>query len=845
MVTSSGLILRVVVILLMLAGVLVGIYVGNLAARSEQGRIELEFDSYLESRISYLDEEYATLVEVLASLKSLFECSQTVTRDEFGRFADGALARHQAVQALEWIPRVTEEERVSHQNSMRAEGLAGYRITEQGRDGGLVPAASRTEYFPVNMVEPLAGNVRAVGFDLNSEELRSRALARALANGTAAMSDPVDLVQGDGSTSGALIFLALSGPEGPVGADGQELSSGLVVLVFRLADLFAESLLRADFAGGGRPGAELEFRLRDVDVGGSPRILHVTPGFIAAESEETDLHVRLIELGGQIWELEAIPAAGFIAARSTLNPVGFGAGAALIWEMLILMLAALWRWARSKLVKRQTRMIRAVLGSMSEGVVVADRDGNIVMANAAARKLSGLRESDYCTRDWRRRFNCYLPDMTTPMPAESLPMSRAIAGRDVREEVIYIKNSEAATGAWISVNGCPLREADGSLIGGVIVFRDITERKRANDVVERLYNAVEHTDDIVFITGRDGVIHYVNAAFERTTGYSREEAVGQTPRLLKSGSQDQAHYKELWGTILAGNVFRKIIVNRRKNGETFQGDQTITPMRGHGGKVTHFVSVIKDMTELLRMERREAELDLASQVQRKLYPIEPPSLPGIDIAGTVLSADSTCGDYYDYIEMADGSLGLVVGDVSGHGIAPAMVMVQTRAYLRSLCATCTDLTSIFGQINRALEADLENHRFVTLLLVRIDPEARLLEHASAGHEAGFVIDAAGGIKATLGSTGMPLGILADSGYAAGARVKLESGDLILMVTDGLTDSQAHNDRFLEIEDCLALVAEHRQESSQKIIDSLHAKVAEFSGDDTQYDDITIIVCKIL
>jgi PAS domain S-box-containing protein len=106
----------------------------------------------------------------------------------------------------------------------------------------------------------------------------------------------------------------------------------------------------------------------------------------------------------------------------------------------------------------------------------------------------------------------------------------------------------------------------------------------------RLSSAVEQTADTVFITNRDGVIEYVNPAFEATTGYSREEAIGQTPRILKSGQTGPQHYAQLWSTILAGRTFRSATLNRKKSGELYHAEQTITPVRGSAPSSTSWRS---------------------------------------------------------------------------------------------------------------------------------------------------------------------------------------------------------------------------------------------------------------
>ncbi|MGV3720918.1 MAG: PAS domain S-box protein [Actinomycetota bacterium] len=144
------------------------------------------------------------------------------------------------------------------------------------------------------------------------------------------------------------------------------------------------------------------------------------------------------------------------------------------------------------------------------------------------------------------------------------------------------------------------------------------EHEAAEGDLRKLSSVVEQTADAVLITDPDGRIEYVNPAFERLTGYSREEAAGQTPRILRSGRQEARTYEELWRTILSGRVFHGILVNRTKDGRLFYSQKTITPLRDESGAVVRFVSTDKDVTENRRAEealrQREASLAEAQRI---------------------------------------------------------------------------------------------------------------------------------------------------------------------------------------------------------------------------------------
>lgn len=165
----------------------------------------------------------------------------------------------------------------------------------------------------------------------------------------------------------------------------------------------------------------------------------------------------------------------------------------------------------------------------------------------------------------------------------------------------------------------PVKGVDGKVEGVALSLKDVTEQKRAEAENVMLSRIVEQTRDTVVVTNRKGVIEYVNPAFEALTGFTREDSLGRTPRLLKSGLHDGEFYRTLWGTILKGEVFQSEIANCKKNGELLYEVKTITPLRDAQGKITHFVATGKDVTEHKRDEEKlqKAYEDLEVRVQER------------------------------------------------------------------------------------------------------------------------------------------------------------------------------------------------------------------------------------
>ncbi len=133
---------------------------------------------------------------------------------------------------------------------------------------------------------------------------------------------------------------------------------------------------------------------------------------------------------------------------------------------------------------------------------------------------------------------------------------------------------------------------------------EAAERKLADVEVRKLSRALAQTADSVFITDPEGIIEYVNPAFESLTGYKRDEAIGHTPRILKSGKHDTAFYANLWDTLCRGEVYRDVFINRHKDGRRYYEEVTITPIMGEDHEITHYISSGKDITERIQSEER-------------------------------------------------------------------------------------------------------------------------------------------------------------------------------------------------------------------------------------------------
>ena len=298
--------------------------------------------------------------------------------------------------------------------------------------------------------------------------------------------------------------------------------------------------------------------------------------------------------------------------------------------------------------------------------------------------------------------------------------------------------------------------------------------------------------------------------------------------------------------IVSGTIGEETAVTAMKNGAR---DYI---MKGNLRRLVPAVE--RELSEAVqRRERKRAEQELrinqeqfrvAREIQQRLFPKTSPQSGVFDIAGASYPAEATGGDYFDYLSMADGCLGIVVADVTGHGVGPALLMAETRAYLRTLALNAGDAGDILTRANRVLAGDVDFERFVTVILARLDPRSQSLVYASAGHPSGYVLDADGQVKARLKRLGVPLGIRPDIDYAAGPVISLAAGDIVLLLTDGLEEAMSPQNTFFGVDQILEVVRAHSERTAGEIVEALYHAVRDFSQGLPQLDDLTVVVVKV-
>jgi len=240
--------------------------------------------------------------------------------------------------------------------------------------------------------------------------------------------------------------------------------------------------------------------------------------------------------------------------------------------------------------------------------------------------------------------------------------------------------------------------------------------------------------------------------------------------------------------------------------------------------------------EVRARERIDQELRVAQLIQQQFLPKQLPKLPGWQVAAFYRAAVEVGGDFYDFIPLPEGRIGLVIGDVSGHGVPAALVMATTRSILRGDAPRLVSPRAVLERANDFLDADIPQNMFVTCLYAVLDPETGRLVYANAGHDLPYVRTARGVVE--LRATGMPLGLFPGMRYEEREAV-LEPGDMMLLHSDGLAEAHGRERQMFGFPRLRELVGE--KVGGQSLIDVLLEKLHEFTGPEwEQEDDITLV-----
>ena len=294
----------------------------------------------------------------------------------------------------------------------------------------------------------------------------------------------------------------------------------------------------------------------------------------------------------------------------------------------------------------------------------------------------------------------------------------------------------------------------------------------------------------------------------------------------------------------AGEIMGVVYVDSRLVGRP-HGREDLLLFNAQAGLIAMAVQNHRLIRETLAAREMQHELQTARQIQLGLLPESPMRHAGIELAGISEPSSRVGGDYFDFLPVDMNRCALVVGDVSGHGIGPALIMSNVRAHLRSLLITRKKLSGLYGFMNRALCEDLTNGMFVALFVATYDASTRQLEFQNAGQVPPLIYSPADDRFFQIETNAPALGVIDDISAGPCPTTTMNEGDYLLCVTDGVTEAPNEVGGLYGDERVRTILRQYAREGArpEQIVDALREDVRQYMGDVPPRDDITIIAAR--
>jgi serine phosphatase RsbU (regulator of sigma subunit) len=247
--------------------------------------------------------------------------------------------------------------------------------------------------------------------------------------------------------------------------------------------------------------------------------------------------------------------------------------------------------------------------------------------------------------------------------------------------------------------------------------------------------------------------------------------------------------------------------------------------------------------ESLRTQELKQSMEMARRIQRGFLPDSLPNVPGYGVASWWQPAEFVSGDYYDWLSLPDGRTSFVMGDVSGHGMGPSLIMASLRAMLHVLVRTVADPDRIVELLAESIAPDLKQSQFISFLLVSLDPATHDVRFANAGHAPALHFNAASGTFSRLEATRLPLGFPPVTVGEVNSRLRMAVGDVLILGTDGVIEVRDLDGVMFGVERLQDVVRSCGDRPAAGIVESISAAVQQFHGPDPPDDDSTLVVIK--
>ncbi|MGL1932534.1 MAG: SpoIIE family protein phosphatase [Desulfotalea sp.] len=508
-------------------------------------------------------------------------------------------------------------------------------------------------------------------------------------------------------------------------------------------------------------------------------------------------------------------------------------------------------------LKKEAKEHQQVLKELQMAELIVERSPVILFRRIAGNRVEGQDPKlEYISKNIEQLG--YSPDdfldgriqySDIVYPADHEPVKSAIHqySEQNAEEYTMVYRCVTKTGKirWVEDQTSVVRNKNGVKTHNQGILIDITERKEAEDALrkseEKFRRIVETAAEGFVLMDQDFIIIDLNNTFCSMLGYSPEELLGKTPIDLAAGDFRE-YLKSNWHNL------RKVKY-RKIEGNLVTKDDRHIPVLIHGNVLRDdHENIIGNMSFVTDMTAHKKALVLAGEVQKSLLPQSNPVIKGLDIAGRNISCDEIGGDYFDFIwsqKPGTGSLSIIVGDISGHGIDSALLMTTARAFLRMRASQPGTISEIVSAMNRHLTKDvLDTGKFMTLFYLSLDPIVKSLEWIRAGHDPALIYTPSTNSFEELKGKGVALGVIDDIDYITNCRGSLTKGQIIAVGTDGIWEAFNNNDEMFGKERLKDVIRNNHKKSSDEILESVYQELKIFTRGRKNEDDITLVIIKV-
>ncbi len=482
-----------------------------------------------------------------------------------------------------------------------------------------------------------------------------------------------------------------------------------------------------------------------------------------------------------------------------------------------------------------------------------DPDGYYIYSSVAVEQILGVSQDQVLGKCYTE----FLTDQYKAYQQDLLGVNRPFYGL-----INHLRHKDGHL-VYTESTGLPITDQNGKLLKWRGVDRDITAKKHFEDALiesdKRTRLIIESALSAIIIMDSYGVITDWNYQAEKMFGWAPEAAIGQPlssliipPRFRDDFVRGLKRFLHLGICPMLNKQVEHVAI--RRDGREFPVEISVAPLKlGHSYIFSGFINDIsaRKAAERQILESQVAlaiaqnEINIAQQIQASLLPSEPISSAEFEVTGLCLPANRVGGDYFDYFYRGNGQLDLVIADVSGHSVGPALFMVEARSAIRAQASQPGTPAETLKWLNYSLFEDLnKSDYFITLFYLQFDIKKRCATFANAGHPHPLLFETKTQQCRRLVAEGLILGVNNHEIFTEQS-VFLSPGDLILCYTDGISEAENTAGEFFGEHRVSDILSRQAAKKPQEIVAALVQGVKAFSGRHSFNDDITLLLLKCL